>query len=348
MSHGSFPMGVDEDATPAGRRKKRMRDRWVLLSVIGLVVIALLGVGVILGYYGKATKDALDSVTREPTLMPTATENRPEPVPTKTGESNPPLNLVLMGTDTRNPDDERGRSDVLMIMHIPGNRREAYLISFPRDYWVDVPGHGNAKINAAYSYGGPALTVQTLEWLLNIPIDHTAIVDFDGFMNVIDALGGVTVTNREASSSGGFSFPEGQVELTGESALQFVRERKNLSAGDFSRTERQRDVLKAIVSKLTSRGVLTNPGQFRDAVTTLAPNFTVDSGLDNGRIVDIGLGMRITGGDDIRSLMAPVDGIATSSDGQSIVEMNAQKLDELAEALRNDTMDEYYSANRDG
>ncbi len=347
MSDDRFLPGEDEDAIPAKRRKKRMRDRWVLLSIIGVLVIALVAVGAVLGYYGKATKDALDSVVREPTLMPTATENRPEPVPTKTGESNPPLNFVLMGTDARNP-DERGRSDVLMVMHIPGDRKDAYLISLPRDYWVDIPGYGNSKINAAYSYGGPALTVQTVEWLLNIPIDHTAIVDFEGFMNVIDALGGVTVTNRQASSSGGFTFPKGEVELTGASALQFVRERKNLNEGDFSRTERQRDVLKAIVTKLTSRGVLTNPGQFRDAVTTLAPNFTVDGDLDNSRIVDIGLGMRISGGEDIKSLMAPVDGIATSSDGQSIVEVNGKKLDEMAEALRNDTMDEYYEADKDG
>ena len=346
MTDDSFFRGEDEDAPKAQRRKKRMRDRWVLLSVIGVLVVALVAVGAVLGYYGKATKDALDSVTREPTLMPTNTENRPSPVPTKTGENKPPLNFVLMGTDARNP-DERGRSDVLMVMHIPGDRKSAYLISFPRDYWVDVPGYGNAKINAAYSYGGPALTVETLEQMLDIPIDHTAIINFEGFMNVIDALGGVTVTNRQSSSSNGFTFPEGQVELTGESALTFVRERKNLSDGDFGRAERQRDVLKAIVTKLTSRGVLTNPGQFRDSVTTLAPNFTVDSGLDNGRIVDIGLGMRITGGDDIKSLLAPIDGLGTSSDGQSIVLVNGKKLDEMAVALRGDTMAEYYAANKD-
>ncbi len=347
MTDDNFLPGVDEDATPGKRRRKRMRDSWVLLSVIGVLVVALVAVGAVLGYYGKATKDALDSVVREPTLMPTNTENRPSPVPTKTGEAKPPLNLVLMGTDTRDPNDERGRSDVLMVMHIPGDRKSAYLISLPRDYWVDVPGYGNSKINSAYSRGGPALTVETVQWLLNIPIDHTAVINFEGFMNVIDALGGVTVTNRQASSSGGFSFPKGPVELTGESALQFVRERKNLNNGDFGRAERQRDVLKAIVSKLMSRGVLTNPGQFRDAVTTLAPNFTVDSGLDNSRIVDIGLGMRISGGDDIKSLLAPIDGIGTSSDGQSIVNVNGKKLDEMAAALRNDTMDEYYAANKD-
>lgn len=343
MTDDSFFRGDQDTAPRRGKRAKTpIRERRLLLALIVVIsVIALLVAGV-LAYYAKATKDALDSVIREP-IMPTST-NRPEPVATKSGESNPPLNFVLMGTDARNP-EERGRSDVLMVMHISGDRKGAYLVSFPRDYWVDVPGYGKAKINAAYSYGGPALAVETIEQLINVPIDHTAIINFEGFMNVIDAVGGVTVINRQASSSGDFDFPEGDVTLTGESALRFVRERKNLSNGDFGRAERQRDVLKAIISKLTSAGVLTNPAMFRDVVTTLGPNFTVDEALNNGRIVEIGLGMRITGGNDIKSMLAPIDGIGTSSDGQSIVNVDGKKLDELADALRADTMDEYFAAN---
>ena len=346
MTDDSILRDVNDDARGEKQHKRRLRDRWLLLSLVGVLVVALIGVGAVLGYYGKATKDALDSINRDPTLMPTSTENRPEPVPTKTGESNSPLNFVLMGTDARST-DEQGRSDVLMVLHIPGDRKSAYLVSLPRDYWVDIPGHGTGKINAAYSFGGPSLTVETVEQLLDIPVDHTAVINFEGFINVIDALGGVTVTNRQASSSNGFDFPKGQVELTGESALTFVRERKNLENGDFGRAERQREVLKAIVSKLTSRGVLTSPGKFRDAVTTLAPNFTVDSGLDNGRIVDIGLGMRVTGGDDIKSLLTPVDGIGTSSDGQSIVNVDREGLADLSRALRDDTMDAYYEIHKD-
>lgn len=346
MSDDSFFRGADESFAPDERRKKRLRERWLLLFIVGVLAVVLLGIGGIVGFYGLTTKEALDAVKRDPTLLPTSSTNRPEPVPTKTGESKPPLNLVLMGVDARTP-TERGRSDVLILMHIPGDRKDAYLISFPRDYWVDVPGYGNAKINAAYSYGGPALAVETMEQLVDVPIDHTALINFEGFMNVIDAVGGVTVVNREASSSNGFTFPVGEVELTGESALTFVRERKNLSNGDFGRAERQRDVLKAIISKLMSAGVLTNPGKFRDAVASLAPNFTVDTGLDNSRIVEIGLGMRITGGEDIKSLLAPIDGIGTSADGQSIVLVDGKRLDELAAALRADTMDEYYVAHKD-
>lgn len=338
----------DEDEGEEGARrarpKRRLRDRWLFLALVGIVVVVLLAGAAVTGYYGQAAKDALDSINRDPTLMPTST-NRPEPVPPKEGESNRPLNFVLMGSDSRGS-SERGRSDVLILLHIPSNRKEAYLVSLPRDYWVPIPDHGAAKINAAYAYGGPALTVQTVEQLLDVPIDHTALIDFDGFVGVIDALRGVTVNNRYASSSGRFTYPKGKVELTGDSALNFVRERKNLPAGDFSRAERQRDVLKAIISKLISRGVLTNPSMFRESVTTLGPNFTVDEALDNGEIVDIGLDMRLKGGNDIKSLLAPIAGVGTSADGQSIVNVDKTKLAQLSRALRSDTMGEYYAANR--
>lgn len=329
----------DEQPKPR-KRKKRLRERWLLLTVVGVLVVALGAVAVIGGYYGKAALDGLNSVERDPSFMPTRTENRPAPVEVKEGEPNPPMNIVIMGTDARNP-DEQGRSDVLMVLHLTGDREAGYLISFPRDYWVPIPGRGTAKINAAYSWGGPALTVETLEDLLDVPMDHTSVINFEGFMGVIDAVGGVTVNNKHASGSGGFTFPKGQVELTGESALVYVRERKNLPEGDFSRAERQRDVTKAIVSKLMSRGVLTDPGMFRDAVTTLGPNFTVDAGFTNRAIIDLGLSMRITGGDDIVSLQAPTAGFGTSGDGQSYVRVDQEELDRLAAAMRADTMDDY-------
>lgn len=171
------------------------------------------------------------------------------------------------------------------------------------------------------------------------------MINFEGFMSVIDAVGGVTVNNRHASGSGGFTFPEEPVDLTGESALVFVRERKNLPEGDFSRAERQRDVTRAIISKLMSRGLLTNPGMFRDAVTTLGPNFTVDEALTNQAIIDLGLSMRITGAEDIKSLQAPTAGFGTSSDGQSYVKVDEALLAELAAALRSDTVADYVAAH---
>ncbi|WP_264292629.1 LCP family protein [Tessaracoccus defluvii] len=199
-------------------------------------------------------------------------------------------------------------------------------------------------MNAAYSWGGPALTIETMEQLLEVPMDHTAIIDFEGFTKVIDTLGGITVYNREASSSRGATFPKGDITLNGADALIFVRERYGLSDGDFGRATRQRDVIKAVLTKLASAGTLTDPGKFREAVTTLGGNFTVDAGLTNDAIIDLGWQMKDFHPADIRSFQLPTAGFDMTGDGQSIVVVDSDKIVQLREALRNDTMEEFYSS----
>lgn len=343
---GETADGAVEEEAPArpARKKKRLRDRWLLLTLIIVLTVGVVAAATVAGWYGKALLDGMDSVQRDPGLTPVYHPDqspRPSPVPTAAGQQNAPMNLVLMGTDARNP-DERGRSDVLILLHITGDRKSAYLISLPRDYWVDIPGKRTAKINAAFSWGGPALTVQTVEQLMNIPIDHTIMIDFEGFTRVIDAVGGITVYNRHASTIDGFTFPEGDVTLNGESGLKFVRNRYGLPGHDFDRSERQRDVIIAVLDKLTSRGVLTNPGMFRDAVTTLGPNFTVDQAFTNDKIIELGLQLRITGGKDVYSMLAPVGGYGVSSDKQQYIKVDEAKLAKLADAIRGDTVGEYY------
>lgn len=328
-----------EGASSSGRRKKRLRERTGLLVTLGVLGALVVGLGVVVGYYGLAVLDAMNSVIRDPEAMPDPEVSRPAPVETSAGATAVPVNIVLMGSDTRG--GERGRSDVLQLVHIPGDRSAIYLMSIPRDTWVEIPGRGEAKVNAAYSYGGAALTVQTLEQLFEVPMDHTVVVDFEGFVAVIDAIGGVVVQNDHASGSGGFVFPKGPVALTGESALVYVRERYNVPGGDLGRAERQRDVIMAVVSKLASGDVLTNPGTFRDAVTTLGPNFTVDAGLDNARLFDLAWDSRGAVG-AMRSFQLPITGLGTSADGQSIVVKDDVALGELREALRGDEMAEFY------
>lgn len=102
-----------------------------------------------------------------------------------------------------------------------------------------------------------------------------------------------------------------------------------------------RDVIKAVVSKLLSKGTLTDPSRFRDAVTALGPNFTVDKGLSNQKILELRAQMRITSGEDVKSFMAPIGPFGTSSDGQWYVSPERARLQQLATALRKDTMAEY-------
>lgn len=329
-----------EDLSPEEsrlRRRKRRRRVILPLSILGVLFLV---VALIAGTYGFIVLRALDSMPREDNAMPPAGISRPAPVTPAPDTGSPPLNIVLMGSDSRGQGD-RGRSDVLILLHVSGDRESAHLISFPRDSWVNIPGHGEAKINAAYAYGGTALTVQTLEELLDVPMDHTARIDFDGFVKVIDTLGGITVNNRIASGSAGYTFPAGPVDLDGESALVYVRERYALPAGDFDRAERQRDVIMAIIDKLTSRGVLTDVGALQESLDTLAPSITVDAEFSSMEIINQVLGMRISGSSDIQSHVVPVVGTGTSADGQSIVILDEDGVSRMAEALRNDTMDEF-------
>ena len=327
------------DRPEEGNKKKRLRDRWLLLSVVGVLGLILIVAIAIAGWYGKSVLDALNSMDRDSSLMPDR-DGRPPVVVAKKGTEHPPLNIVLMGTDARSA-DERGRSDVLMVFHLNGDRDEGYLISFPRDLWVDIPGHQIAKINAAYSWGGTALTIETLEQLLDVPMDHAAVTDFTGFSNVIDAVDGVTVHNETHFTAHNFDFPEGDVELDGQRALAFVRERKTLPKGDLSRAEHQRDVLEAVAAKMISKGVLASPRKFRDSVTALGSNLVVDQSLDNDTIIKLGRSLDLTSPNDIHAFQAPTDGFGTSSDKQSYLKVHEEQLAELAEAMKTDTVDEY-------
>ncbi len=196
MSDESLSSVEDQVDDPRRAKRERRRNRWLLFGVLGVLVAVLLGGIGIATWYGKSAVDALDNINRDGNLMPTG--ERPAPVdPVEADKA--PLNMVLMGSDTRG--GERGRSDVLQLLHISGDRQNVFLMSIPRDSYVEIPGRGKAKINAAYSWGGAALAVETMELLLEVPMDNTVLIDFEGFKNVIDALGGVTVNNREASSS---------------------------------------------------------------------------------------------------------------------------------------------------
>lgn len=327
---------LDADEQPGQRRRSR-RGLIITLSILLAILLGIVGIVV---YYVSSANNALNNMVRDPNILAPERSNRPEPVPTKEGSEHAPVNIVLMGSDSRGED--RGRSDVLQLLHIPGERDAAYLLSLPRDSWVEIPGRGEGKINWAYSFGGPSLTVETLENLLQVPMDHTVIIDFDGFMNVIDTLGGVTVVNKHASGSNGFTFPEGEITLSGDEALTFVRERYNLPSGDFDRAERQRDVIQAIVKKLASAGVLANPVKFNEVVSTLAPQFTVDEGFTNDVIID--LARESTAAvTNVHSLGLPNLGPGWAGD-QSIIQVDWDAIDKLRDALRNDDLESFFYA----
>ena len=239
------------------------------------------------------------------------------PRPTKEPQETGTLNYVLIGKDKGDPNsDNPGRSDTLMVAHLNAKRNKAYIISFPRDMYVSIPGHGQTKINAAYAFGGPALTVRTLEDLTKTRMDHVAEADFEGFIKLTEDLGGVTVTNKTAFSSHGFDYPKGKIEIEGERAMWFVRERKALPRGDLDRAENQRNVIKEIVRKGLSAEVIADPATFTRFIGNVARHLTVDKSLTDEEIRRTAFSLRLTG-KDIELLQAPIAGDGRTPTGRA-------------------------------
>jgi LCP family protein required for cell wall assembly len=327
-------------ADPPGVAKARRRRPWLalILSLVGLVIVGSLVAGVIYALsIDRAVNNSLQRGSQQlPSETPTAEGEKPRPA--KTGEA---INYVLLGSDSRVASDAgQGRSDALMVMHVAGDRKSAYLISFPRDMYVPIPGHGKDKINAAFAYGGPPLTVRTVEGLVNTRMDHVALIDFEGFIQLTEQLGGVTVYNKYPSVTLGYTFPVGKISLRGEEALAYVRERKQLPHGDLDRAERQRAVLQAIFAKGMAKETISNPLKFVSFVRGVSRHVTVDDQLTEDELRQTALSLRLKPG-DIQNVQAPISGFGTSPTKQSIDIVDQKKLKELARALQKDQMDKY-------
>ncbi|WP_407267726.1 LCP family protein [Radiobacillus sp. PE A8.2] len=155
-----------------------------------------------------------------------------------------PLNILLLGVDERKGDV--GRSDALMVLALSPSEDNAKLISIPRDTRTEIIGRGTLdKINHAYAFGGPDMSIQTVEHLLDIQLDYFVRVNMEGLAEVVDAIGGITVNNDIKFNN----FDTGEVYLSGTETLEYVRMRKQDPNGDFGRTERQRKVIQEIINQ---------------------------------------------------------------------------------------------------
>jgi LCP family protein required for cell wall assembly len=230
-------------------------------------------------------------------------------------------NILLIGNDTRagatraelkalhtGRDKSTANADTMMLLHVPAGDGRPTLVSFPRDSWVSIPGHGKGKINSAYPDGynaaktagrsetaaqsaGIVLTIKTIHALTGLYIDHYMQVNLLGFYRISEAIGGITVclnhaqnasTDRDDFGSGysGIDLPKGVSVIKGVQALAFVRQRHGLPHGDLDRIKRQQYFLKAAFQKLTSAGALLNPFKLRDMLTAVGSSLLIDSKLD--------------------------------------------------------------------
>ncbi|MDX8342522.1 LCP family protein [Rossellomorea sp. YZS02] len=177
------------------------------------------------------------------------------------------IHILLMGVDER-PDD-KGRPDVMMVMEIDPKSDSTKVVSLPRDTKVSIPGRDEStKLNHTYTYGGTSLTVQTVQQLLDVKIDYYAKVNMNGFEEVIEEVGELTIDNELDFSFDGYHFAKGELTLSPDEALAYVRMRKQDPMGDEGRNERQRKVIKASVDKLLKQN---DYGKILELLDTISP-----------------------------------------------------------------------------
>lgn len=175
------------------------------------------------------------------------------------------FSILLLGVDERKND--RGRSDTMIVMTVNQKEQSVNLLSIPRDTRTEIVGNGTVeKINHAFARGGVKMSIATVENLLDIPIDHYVQVNMEGFVDIVNAVGGVTVMNDMDLHYKGTHFPEGELSLDGEDALTYSRIRKEDPRGDFGRQLRQKQVISAIIDKGASVSSLWNFDNIFDAI----------------------------------------------------------------------------------
>ncbi|WP_448061641.1 LCP family protein [Cellulomonas hominis] len=199
---------------------------------------------------------------------------------------------LLAGSDSREggviEDNETvgARTDTIMLLQVPESGPVA-LISLPRDTYVDIAGHGPAKLNAAFAYGGAPLLVQTVEQLTGLTVDHYVEVGFGGIETIVDAVGGVNVCfDYDVNDvDSGMVWTAGCADVNGVQALAYARMRKSDPEGDVGRAKRQQQLIGAITSKVSTPSLLFQPGRQTDLIDAGTAALTVSDGSD---IVDLG------------------------------------------------------------
>lgn len=223
--------------------KHQKRSPWkrLLVVMMSVVTVALVVGGFMIW---SMYRDVNETVTRVNDNLQIS-EKRKQ---VETIEEKRSISVLLLGIDRQG--GEQGRSDSMIVMTLNPETDEGAMLSIPRDTKTDIVGRGvRDKINHAYAFGGAEMAMDSVEALLDIPIDYVVEADMDAFTEIIDTLGGITVMNNFAFSTDGYTFPIGEVELNGESALSYARMRYEDPNGDFGRQERQRAVVTAIVEK---------------------------------------------------------------------------------------------------
>jgi LCP family protein required for cell wall assembly len=328
-------LDIQEAPEPADKRRRR-RPRWQRAALITFLVLALLGGGGMIagGLYLRSVESGIDRVDA---FEGVPEEGRPQAV------TQGALNILILGSDSRDPEGTSGsRTDTIILAHLPKDRSSAQLISIPRDTWVPVPrskdgsqGGRDAKINAAYAWGGVPLMVQAVEKFTSVRIDHVMIVDFAGFKEIVDALDGIDIDVEKTFTSihpPFRTFNQGRQRMDGEAALDYSRQRKQFADGDFARIRHQQQVIRAIMDRAVSGGIVTNPARLNSFVRASSSAVSVDEKMS---LLDMATDLRNLRSGNLTFLTSPTKGTGRVG-SESVVLANPEKTKSFYDAVRRD------------
>ncbi|MFD7615154.1 LCP family protein [Streptomyces sp. NPDC059828] len=275
-------------------------------------------------------------------VFPTEVPEAARPAPSHGGQT-----FLLVGVDSRSDLPTTGRdakapqwtygaqrSDTMMLVNLPDDHSGAYVVSLPRDAWVDIPGHGKSKLNAAFSWGGPPLLIDTVQRLTKVRVDHLAVIDWDGFKNLTDSVGGVDLVVDGANR-----------HMNGTQALTYVRERHHLARGDFDRTHRQQYFLRTLLGKVMRPSTFSNPAKATAVLDDLTAAVSVDDRLSDGDLRELLWDNRNVRPGSMVFMNAPAKGTDTIS-GQSVVLLDNSAGAELWQSMREGKVDAYLRSHK--
>ncbi|WP_235737272.1 LCP family glycopolymer transferase [Nocardioides alcanivorans] len=307
-----------------GRHRGDARKRHHVARYFGFLVLTMV---ICIGLFGAYTYRHLNENLHTINIDAQLGDDRPDDVDVEGPKD--PLNILVMGSDTREGDNnidglsEVGeRSDTTMLLHLSADRTFAYGVSLPRDAMVERPTcykeDGTTEIpggfdmwNAAFSYGGEACTVRQFEQLSGIRVDHFVKVDFTGFKDMVNAIGGVEICVPKDVDDyvGNIHLKAGSRQVQGQEALDYVRVRHNISAnGDIGRMKRQQVFIASMVDRVMSKGVLARPDRLYKFLDAATKSLTLDQRLGKlSKLVDLGSELQDIGLDNIKFITVPWD-----------------------------------------
>ena len=299
----------------AAERPRGLPWRAVAWSVLAIVCALALGV---LGTAWWTVHQMSARIARMPDAFSMPEASRP----VRPANSARSVNVLIAGLDgeRRTGQAHGARSDAIMVLHLDADRRKAWLVSIPRDAWVPIPGHRDNKVNAAYSLGGPALFVQTIESLTGLRMDHLVVLDWTGLRRLTDAVGGVPVSVLPPAAPGADSIRgEVEMEFSGDVALPYLSERKHLPSGDFDRVKRQQNFVRAFVRQALNRHTLADPAALHALAAAVGDAVRVDSRLTTQKMLALAASLRQLRAGDITFLTAPSSGTGMQGEASVVI-----------------------------